>query len=377
MHQFQNDYAANFHPGPLSLQAVAGWAYQHNHNFPTRTGTAPMPNVNLLTGDGQDAPRPDINTFTFTNRSVAEATQKNAYALLKTGFFDDRAFITGGATRVWVRSQQYSLNPITNALASAPAVLNDKKDSYIGSALVKPMKNVSLYYTYSTNAVLTTFNPGNGVSVPLWSEGRQHEIGVKTEWLEQRLSFTATHFQMSQTNVTSPNPLANINPGAAGNILTNNKSKGYEFNLVGGVTKNLSTIVSYTSMEYRDAFERRVRNVPDKMANALANYRFTDGALKNLSVFGAVAYFGQAAAETITGLAPAVAGQPRVPAQPGFFTAAWHVFNVGANYRIERYDFNLNVDNLTNRKFGWQPASRLTVSPYPGTTVRLTTSLKF
>ncbi len=39
--------------------------------------------------------------------------------------------------------------------------------------------------------------------------------------------------------------------------------------------------------------------------------------------------------------------------------------------------FNLNVDNVLNAKFGWQPASRLTVSPYPGTTVRLTTAVKF
>lgn len=377
MHQIQNDYAANFHPGPVSLQAVAGWAYQHNHNFPTRTGTAPMPSVNLFTGAGEDAPRPDINTFTFSNRSKSEATQKDAYALLKSGFIDDRLFLTGGATRVWVTSQQYTMNPITNALVGSPTLLNDHKDSFIGSALVKPIRHVSLYYTYSTNAVLTTFNPGNGVAVPLWSEGKQHEFGVKTEWFDQRLSFTVTHFQMSQTNVTSPNPLANINPGAAGNILTDNTSRGYEVNLVGGLTKNLSTIISYTSMKYRDAFNRRVRNVPDEMANALLNYRFTDGALKNFSVFGAVTYFGQAPAETITALAPAVVGQARVPAQPGFYTAAWHVFNVGASYRYGRYDFNLNVDNLTDKKFAWEPASRLSVSPYPGTTVRLTTTVKF
>jgi iron complex outermembrane recepter protein len=371
MHQFQNDYAANFHPGPVSLQAVTGWSYQHNHNFPSRTGTASLPPANLFTGT-YDAPRPDINTFTFTNRGKAEATQKQAYALAKAGFLSDRVFVTGGATRTWVRSQQYSMNPVTLALASPPSILDDQKDSYIGSVLVKPVKNVSAYYTYSTNAVLTSFNPGNGISVPLWSEGRQHEIGLKTEWLDQRLSFTATHFQMSQTNVTSPNPLANINPGAAGNILTNNTNRGYEFNLIGGVTKDLSVIASYTTMEYRDAFKRRVRNVPDKMANALANYHFTTGTLKNVSVFGAVSYFGQSPGETITGFTAL-----GVPRQPGFYVAAWHVFNVGAAYSLDRWSFNLNVDNVTNRKFGWQPASRLTVSPYPGLTARLTTMLKF
>jgi iron complex outermembrane recepter protein len=369
MHQFQNDYAANFHPGSASLQIVTGWAYQHNHNFPSRTGTANLPAANLFAGD-YDVPRPDINTFSFGNRSKAQATQKQAYALFKAGLWSDRIILTGGATRTWVKSQSYTLDKITLAVLGVNA-LSGQRDNYIGSVLVKPTKNTSLYYTYSTNANITTFNPGNGVSIPLWSVGKQHEFGFKSEFFNQRLTFNATHFQISQTNVTSPNPLANINPQAAGNILTDNTSHGYEFNLIGGVTKNVSVIASYTDMKYRDAFNRRVRNVPDRMANALANYRVTEGTLKNLSFFGAVSYFGEAPAETITGFTSL--GVPRLP---GFYTAAWHVFNAGAAYSYERWTFNLNVDNVTNRKFGWQPASRLTVSPYPGTTVRLTTVLK-
>jgi iron complex outermembrane receptor protein len=379
MHSFQNDYAANWKFGDAaSLQFVTGWTYNHNHNFPSRTGTAPMPNVNMFTGDGLTAPRPDLKTaFSFGNRSEAEATQKQAYALFKAGFLADRAFVTGGATRTWVKSQQYARNPLTAALASYTA-LSGAKDSYIGSLLVKPVKTVSAYYTYSTNANLVTFNPGNGISVPLWSEGKQHEVGVKSELLNQRLSLVATWFKMEQTNVTSPNPLANTNPQLAGNILTDNTSKGYELSAVGGLTKNISVIASYTRQKYRDFAGRRQRNVPDDVGGGLLRYTFTEGALKNLSVFGAVSYFGEAPGETITALAPAAAaGAARVPALPGFYTAAWNVWNAGASYNYGAWSFNLNVDNLTNKKFGWQPASRLTVSPYPELTWRLTTAVKF
>lgn len=379
MHSFQNDYAGNWKFGDAaSLQVVSGWAYNHNHNFPTRTGTAPMPNVNMFTGEGLDAPRPDLKTaFTYGNRSKAQATQKQAYALFKAGFLTDRVFVTGGATRTWVASQQYALNPNTLALASYTAI-SGFKDSYIGSALVKPTKNISAYYTYSTNANLVTFNPGNGISIPLWSQGKQHEVSVKSELLDQRLSLVATWFKMQQTNVTSPNPLANTNPTLAGNILTDNTSKGYELSAVGGITKNISVIASYTRQKYRDFAGRRQRNVPDDLANGLLRYTFTEGALKKLSFFGAVSYFGEAPGETITALAPAAsAGAARVPALPGFYTRAWHVFNVGAAYTRDRWTFNLNVDNVTNKKFGWQPASRLTVSPYPGLTWRLTTAVKF
>jgi iron complex outermembrane receptor protein len=379
MHSFQNDYAANFTPtDTISLQLVSGWAYNHNHNFPSRTGTAPMPNVNMFTGEGLFAPRPDLKTdFTFGNRSEAQATHKNAYALGKAGFLSERAFITGGATRIWIKTSQYARHPITTALVSS-SQLSGHRDTYIGSVLLKPVRHVSVYYTYSSNANLTTFNSGNGISQPLWSEGKQHEYGIKSEWLNQRLSLGVTRFDMEQTNVTSPNPLANTNPQLAGNILTDNTSEGWEFSAIGGVTKNISIIASYTDMEYRDAFKRRVRNVPDRLANALLRYSFVEGPLKNVSVFAAYTFFGQAPAETITALAPAASpGAPRAPAQPGFFTAAWHVVNVGAAYRYDRWSFNLNIDNVENRRFGWQPASRLTVSPYPEITWRLTTAVKF
>ncbi len=379
MHSFQNDYATNSKWGDLaSLQAVAGWAFHHNHNFPSRTGTAPMPSVNMFTGEGLNAARPDLKTaFSYGNRSEAQATQKQAYALFKAGLLADRIFVTGGATRTWVSSRQYARNPNTGVLASSSA-LSGSKDSYIGSLLVKPAKNISAYYTYSTNANLVTFNSGNGLSRPLWSEGKQHEVSVKSELLDQRLSLVAAWFSMQQTNVTSPNPLANTNPQLAGNILTDNKSKGYELSAVGCLTKNLSIIASFTEQKYRDAFDRHVRNVPDTMWNTLLRYTFTEGAVKGVSVFGAVTHQGRMAAETITGLAPAsAAGAARVPAQPGFYTAPWWVLNAGAAYSYGNWSFNLNVDNLTNRKFGWQPASRVTINGYPELSWRLTTALKF
>ncbi|HZP60258.1 MAG TPA: TonB-dependent receptor plug domain-containing protein [Opitutaceae bacterium] len=370
-YQVENDYAANFHPGSVSLQPVAGLSWQHTAAPLGRTGTAALPAANLFAGD-YSVPRPDIHLFTFGNRGKSEATQKQIYGLLKAGFYDDHLFLMGGATRTWVRSVQYSFDPNTLALKNY-APLSGFKDSYIGSVLVKPINHVSLYYTFSTNNSLTSFTPSAGVSVPLWSTGREHEFGIKTEFLDKRLSITADHFQMAQTNVTSPNPLANIDPvHQPGNILTNNTNQGYEVNVQGGVTKNLSIIGSFTSMKFRDAFHRKQRNVPDDVENLLANYRFTEGSLKNFSVFAALERMGKTAGETQTGFTTI-----GVPKQIGFYVASWTVFNAGAAYTIDRYQFNLNVDNVLDSKFAWEPASRLSVSPYPGITFRFTTTVKF
>lgn len=374
MYQFENDYAANFNVQGVSIQPIAGVSFQHDTHPFNRTGTATMPQANLLAGD-YNAPRPDIHLFTFGNRSRSEATQRQLYGVVKTGFIQDHVFLMGGATREWVYSQSYTYNPSLTAIVANGALppLNGFKDSYIGSVLVKPVDHVSLYYTFSTNNSVTALNPGGGITVPLWSQGREHEFGFKSEWLNQRLSINGDHFQMAQTNVSTPNPLANIDPvHQPGNIFTNNANHGFELNVIGGVTKNLSLIASYTRMKYRDAFGRRVRNVPDDMENLLANYHFTQGALKNFNIFGAVERMGQTAGESQTGF-----NSNGVTRQVGFYVAAWTVFNAGAGYTIDRYRFNLNVDNVLNSKFAWEPASRLSVSPYPGITVRLTTTVKF
>jgi outer membrane receptor protein involved in Fe transport len=246
--------------------------------------------------------------------------------------------------------------------------LRGKKDTFLGGVLFKPVKNVSVYYTYSSNAAITSFN-----SQPIWQTGKQHEFGAKAELMNQRLSLTAAHFQITQSNLSTPNPAFNIDPAHnPSNILADQTSHGFEFDAVGGVTKNLSIIASYTNMKLRDAFGRKQRNVPDELANLLLNYHITDGALKHLGFFGGVVHMGKTPGETATGFT-----STGVPRQPGYYVAAWNVINTGASYQWERYRFNLNVDNALNSKFAWQPAGRNSVSPYPGFTIRFTTSVKF
>ncbi|HTB81648.1 MAG TPA: TonB-dependent receptor plug domain-containing protein [Opitutaceae bacterium] len=358
--QLQNDYAANYHPGAVSIQPVVGWTYQQTRNPPNYNRTAPLPNVNLF-ANLFDPPRPVASAYTTNTLTSSHNFQYQAFGMTRAGFYDDRLFLIGGASRLWAR------NLTSNLLKGTPTLLVGHKDTYLGGFLVKPAPNVSLYYAFSTNAAIVSNN-----NVPIWQVGKQHEFGLKTEFFHQRLSFSAAHFQIAQTNLTSPNPLFNTDPAhQPTNILTDATSHGFEFDMVGGITKNLSVIASFTEMKFRDAFGRRQRNVPDTLANLLLNYHF-EGALKGLSVFGSAVHMGNTAGETITNFTAT-----GVPEQPGFYVAAWTAYNAGASYVWNRYRFNLNVDNVLNSKFAWQPAGRNSVSPYPGITVRLTTTVKF
>ncbi len=371
--QLQNDYAANFHPGAVSVRPVVGWNYQESASW-SNTRQLALPPANLFAGL-YHPPKPPLSAYTPSAKLKSNASQTQFYGLTKIGFFDDRVLLTSGVSRTWVDSRARA-DAVSNP-AAPPAVLtmSSHRDTYLGGILVKPARTLSAYYTYSSNAALTSSN-----NQPLWQQGKQHEFGLKSEFFGQRLSFTAAHFQIAQTNLVTPNPAYNVDPAHnPPNTLSDQANRGFEFNLVGGVTKNLSVIASFTAMKFRDPFGRRARNVPDHMANLLLDYRFTAGALKNFSLFAAAVHVGKTAGENpqidpATGVAVTPLG---VPTQPGFYVAAWTVYNAGASYRWRNLRFNLNVDNVLNAKFVWQPASRLSVSPYPGLTWRLTTAVRF
>lgn len=373
--QIQNDYAANFHPGGVSLQPVVGWSYQQGTNPPNYNKTAPLPFINLTNytfasgpnvGAYYDPAHPDVSQYTTVGvYAKANAWQYQGYGLMKAGFYNDHVFLTGGVSRLWTSNTSFNFLKAPSDPAYRVS-LSGHKDTFLGGFLAKPAENVSVYYTFSTNAAITAFN-----NQPLWQTGKQHEFGVKTEFLNQRISLTAAHYQITQTNLSTPNPAHNLDATLPTNILADQSNHGYEFDAVGGITSNLSIIASYTKMKLRDAFGRRVRNVPDSTANLLLNYHFTEGVLKNLGVFAGVEHQGDSAGETVSSFSGTV------PNQPGFVVAPWTVVNTGASYVWNRYRFNLNLDNTLNDKFVWQPAGRNSVSPYPGITIRFTTTVKF
>jgi len=402
--QLQNDYAANFHAGGVSIQPIVGWAYQQgseptNTNRQDKNVAGSMPNTNLYATDNYAPPHPAYSLYTSSySEQVEHAWLWQAYNVNKVGFLDDKILLTGGVARTWAKAFVYtdttpgttihSLGPgnvvqpavVTSSPSAGKIVANSfnytgnplqptqkgYQDTYLGGVLLKPLKNVSVYYSFSTNAAI----PGN--TPVLWQRGKQHEFGVKSEFFNQRLAISADHFQITQQNFATVNPAHNVDATQPATILGTGANHGFEFNVVGGLTPNLSVVASYTRMKLRNSAGQRLRNIPDNLANLLLNYHFTEGTLKNLSVFAGVVHVGNVAGET-----PGGGNVGGAVGLPGFYVAAYTVTNAGATYTWNRYRFNLNVDNAFDQKFWWQPASRQSVSPYPGITVRFSTTVHF
>jgi len=305
--------------------------------------------------------------------------QEQTYGFIRAGFFNDHLFLTGGVSRTWAQVNDYSIGgmtladgtfvgstrPTTDAtLGNTGSALEPSvkgyHDTYQAGALYKILPDLSAYYSFSSNAQIAQ-------GTPIWEAGKQDEFGLKADLFDNRLSVTADHFQITESNLSFTNPLFNTGQSTVPLIFADENSHGYEANVVGGITSDLSVIASYTNQHLRDSFGRRLRDIPDNMANLLLNYHFHQGFLNKADVFVGVLHQGNTAGETVSGFTSL-----GVPEQPGFYVAQYTVVNAGAGYHWHHYGVHLNVDNALNKQFWWQASSRTSLVPYPGANLRLT-----
>ena len=383
--QVQNDYAGNFKVGGVSIQPVLGIQYQRGRvpmNFIIFDKT--LPPANLAVGY-YPVPRPPISQFNTLGTELPETGWiGQTYGYLRVGLLNDHLFLTAGASRTWAHVNDYSINSyylpgiglMGSGAPNSDHTFSDTRnslmpsvqpwhDSYMAGILCKVLPNVSVYSSFSTNASVAD-------STPLWNAGKQYEFGVKCNFFDNRLAVSVDHFQLSESNVSSTNPLYNLGQSTIPLLYANLVNHGYEVNVDGGITKNLSVIMSYTDQKLRDFVGRRRRNIPDNMASLLLNYRFAEGPLKNANVFAGLIHQGDVAGENVNGFTSL-----GVPEQVGFYVAAFNVINAGAGYKFHHYSFSLNVDNALNQRFWWQASSRSSLASYPSIGIRLATKFDF
>ena len=389
--QVQNDYAGSFNVGGFSLKPLVGWTYEQFliTEWAIRDPNLPLANI-VGQSDGPDynpynPPHPAYTDYTTFAANLPEnGWYTQGYGLIRVGALDDRLLFTGSYSRSWAQVNDYKFSGIdipgighvggtaaptlatfSNTLIPAVPVVKPWHDDYLVGILGKPLPNVSLYATFSTNGSIA------GQS-PLWQGGKQYEYGVKADFLNHRLAVAADHFQISENNIAITNPAFNTGQSTIATLYENETNHGFEASVTGGLTRDLSAIFSYTNMQFRDVAGRRVRNIPDNMANLLLNYHFSQGSLKGANVFVGVQHNGSVAGENAPNLGFTPLG---VPQQVGYYIAAWTAANAGASYQWKNYSFNLNVGNVLNQKFWWQPASRQSVCPYPARSVRLAVTM--
>ena len=360
----QVDLAASHRLGAMTAQTIVGAAYSRQvaHN---NTKAANLPGINLFNPVAAYPAYPA--NWTTQNRS--NYTNKQYYLSERLGFLENRLFVTGGVLNFSSKLQNW--NGITGVTGSR---LDDDQTMWSLAALYKVRDNVSVYYSHSTNANPTIVNQTQA----LWREGEQDEVGVKTEFLEKRLSLNASYFEISQTNVTVPNPAFQTDPSQPQTLVSDLTNEGFEIELMGRLTPNLSAVATYSRLKMRDSLGRMVRAVADNNAALLLSYKFDEGRADGLSLSLGLVYNGRRAGDIPDGNFT----QLNVVKQVSFYLEPHITTSASASYRLnEKVSFRLYVDNLfDDADYLSVAGGRITgtgITTQPGINIRLSTTIGF
>ncbi|WP_082780706.1 TonB-dependent siderophore receptor [Cephaloticoccus primus] len=361
----QNDWALSFETPLARLQTVTGFAYVYGELVDQRVNGALAP-INLFDLANQDS---SVAWDTVLFRDVKnENTNWQVYLNQRVTFWEDRFALSGGYLRYNTETKS-----LDKATSNPQDVLDESKDMYLASLLVRVTPAASIYYSYSTNAQPAVVN-----FTPLWREGKQHEWGAKLEFFNRRLAVNLAYFEINQTNVSTPNIEYYAGDlSQPPSFLSDFGNHGTEVEINGAITRNLSVMGSFTRLRMRDSLGRHVRSVSDQLGAALVNYRFNEGLLKGLSLYTGFSYVGERAGDT-----PSVDFTPLgVATQNSFFVPSHTTWNAGGAYTWSRYQLRLMVDNLTDDK-GYVKGSggrfsQSGIETATGRNVRLQTTMKF
>ena len=209
--------------------------------------------------------------------------------------------------------------------------------------------NINFYSTWmkgfepQTAAIQSEPDRYGGPFDPVYSE--LYEMGVKTDWFNNRLSATASVFKIIQQN-----SLYDAFPAVIGKPdlkiqIGEEESNGFEFDLAGEITPNWSILANYAYIDARITktaqnnekdFDMQRPSTPRHSGNIWTKYIITEGPLKHLG-FGAgynfvTERYGQVGRRTNTTIYP-----------------SYGLVNAVLYYKINQIQLQLNLNNVLNQ----------------------------
>ncbi|MFL9832076.1 TonB-dependent receptor [Flavobacterium sp. ST-87] len=174
----------------------------------------------------------------------------------------------------------------------------------------------------------------------------QYEGGIKTDLFQGKLSFTASYYDISVSNMTRPEE---VNIGGQNYVVTvqngTQKSKGVELELIANPIEGLNIIAGYSYNDSKltkstTALEgRRPASAgPATLVNSWVSYAFHKGKIQGLGIGTGINYIGK----HLTGNS----------ATTGVFTLpSYTLLTATVFYDRPRYRIGLKVDNLTDELY--------------------------
>lgn len=157
----------------------------------------------------------------------------------------------------------------------------------------QPIEPISLYASYSKSFQPNIFTRADGSFLEP-ERGTQYEVGVKGEFLDNRLAATLAAFQITKTNVAAPDP-ENTDFSIP---IGEQRSRGIELDVAGEILPGWNIIATYAYIdaevtetnEIAETEGNRLNNVPYNTASLWTTYEIQTGDLEGLG-FGFGLFF--------------------------------------------------------------------------------------
>ncbi|MBD2342621.1 TonB-dependent siderophore receptor [Anabaena subtropica] len=213
----------------------------------------------------------------------------------------------------------------------------------------QPIEPISLYASYSQSFNPVTFGRSR-TDTPFEPErGTQYEIGIKAD-ITERLSATLAAFQITKSNVLTPDPEDSDFSVQVGE----QRSRGIELDVTGEILPGWRIITSYA---YTDAITsrdndiptgNRIFNVPQHAASLWTTYEVQQGSLQGLGLGLGLYYVGDRFADN-----------QNTSTMVNYFRTDSAIY-----YKRDNWRLGLNIRNLFNTTYYETSQSRQII--YPG-----------
>lgn len=375
----QTDLSARFDTGFIEHSLVTGieFSYQDTHNRPyvvtSAAGTSTTCSPRLLaSGDctSLNNPSPDDSWSGTITEGLAytDTDTKTAAAYV----FDTLKFDEQWSLNLGLRYDNYKTTS-SGFATRAPAGNFSRENTsdlvnYQVGLVYKPLPNGSVYAAYSTSSNPGGETSGNGGLELTASNSdldpernRNYEIGTKWDFFGDDLSVTAALFRTEKTNARIDDP-----DGATTQVLDGEQQvNGLELTYAGKITHNWRVYGGYTYMESEVVKTTRPIDEGNHMPSTPRNnftFWSTYDLMPELTV-GAGATF-------VDSQFGNVANSVEIPSY-------WR-YDAMATYRLSKnVDLQLNVQNLTDKRYFDQVLQNHYAHVAAGRTALLSTSFHF
>ncbi|MFW3412951.1 TonB-dependent siderophore receptor [Aliarcobacter butzleri] len=193
----------------------------------------------------------------------------------------------------------------------------------------------SLYTNYSESFTPNSAMDKNGKILDP-ETGKGYEFGVKQKLFDDKFDLTTAFFKIEKENIALADPNA---PAVGGWSISSGKqeSQGFEIDLSGDITPNLSVIASYgyVDTKNKDANDKDLRNIPNHTANLFTTYKLTALNLPDYYIGGGAKYLGNKYANDANNIQLDSA----------------LIYNATIGYKKGNWKANLSVQNLTDEEY--------------------------